>query len=1035
MRREKGMPGRLLLCVMLALVLAPVMTPVWAGDQGLQAWDRIVPTRFNRLTAADGMANGMATSVAQDSTGVMWFGTINGLVRYDGYRLQNFFNIKGDPASLPNNYVRALSPMAGGGLLIGGNDGQLARFDPATDSFQTLHLDGVPGFGEKIYAFAAAADGGVWVAYRRGLLYLDADKGVLRHEALTDADGKTLFDAAFSVLEDSAGDLWVGGDSGLAVRRHGERVFTAVHDSTPLGQALTRDAVWSLREGAQGRLWFGTVRMGGAWIERGSLAFHPVKGVSGADSLIRGRTVRDIAELSPDGPVWMATDGVGIIAADLDGASARQVSVDPSQPMSLSGDLVRALYRDRSGNLWAATQLGMSWTDLNPHAARALFASNKLAQGLADPNVAAVATDRHKRVWLGLGLGMIDVIDLDKSTIRHLRLPGRQAEREVQCLMVDQDGALLACSRGVTRIDPDSLAMTELAIPGFDQITLSVARLGEDLLLGTYSGLFRFSPRTGQLAHFQHDPKDPASLVNDEVREIEPMPDGSIWIGTIAGISVMKPGQPGFRNYRPVPNDPSGQLRNNVLSIKRDRLDRNWIGTQDAVGVADLQGGGGDLIFRLSDVGDWHPHVVPAALLQDAKDRVWVSSTDGIDIVDYADGTLTRSRPLGIRDGVYRRTHLPWSSAIGPNGELLFGALDGLTIIFPDQLQDAPPPAPLAVTGMLVNHQRRPSGTLPNPTRGLALAADQRSLTLEFALLDYTAPSETHYSYRLDGFDKDWVELSHPGQAEASYTNLPHGRYRLSLRAWSKGDPQPVAELSFPLTVAPFWYESALARIGGFLALLVAMWGIVRLRTGRHRRQEHALAGIVAQRTRELTEANRRLTEQAHTDPLTRLLNRRRFIELAEAERERARRLGHPFSVVLFDLDHFKAVNDTFGHHAGDQVLQAACAVIRDCMRSIDVVARYGGEELIALLPGTSADPALQLAERVGATLATQPIVGDGHEVRITTSAGVAEWLTSGESLESLLSRADAALYKAKAAGRNRALLAERCALSQQEVS
>lgn len=1035
MQREKGIPGRLLLGVLLALLLAPATGPVRAGDQGLQAWDRIVPTRFNRLTAADGMANGMVTSVTQDSTGVMWFGTINGLVRYDGYRLQNFFNIKGDPASLPNNYVRALSPLAGGGLLIGGNDGQLARFDPATDSFQTLHLDGVPGFGEKIYAFSAAADGGVWIAYRRGLLYLDAEKGVLRQETLADADGKPLFGSAFSVLEDSAGDLWVGGDNGLAVRRHGEKTFTRVTDSSPLGQTLTRDAVWALREGANGRLWFGTLRMGGAWIDRQSLAFHAVKGVSGADSLVRGRTVRDIAELSPDGPVWMATDGVGIIAADLDGTTAHQVSVDPSQPMSLSGDLVRALYRDRSGNLWAATQLGVSWTDLNPHAARALFASNKLARGLADPNVAAVATDRQKRVWLGLGLGMVDVIDLDKSEIHHLRLPGKQAEREVQCLMLDQDGAMLACSRGVTRIDPVTFAMTELSIPGFDLITLSVARQGDDLLIGSYSGLFRYSPKTGQLAHFQHDPKDPASLVNDEVREIEPMPDGSIWVGTIAGISVMTPGQPGFRNFRPVPNDPSGQLRNNVLSIKRDRLDRNWIGTQDAVGVADLSGGGGDLIFRLSDVGDWHPHVVPAALLQDAKDRIWVSSTDGIDIVEYADGKLTRARPLGIRDGVYRRTHLPWSSSIGPNGELLFGALDGLTIIFPDQLQDTPPPAPLSVTGMLVNHHRRPSGELPTPARGLSLAADQRSLTLEFALLDYTAPSETHYSYRLEGFDKDWVELSNPGQAEASYTNLPRGRYRLDLRAWSKGDPNPVAETSFPVKVAPFWYETALARVGAFLALLVAMWAIVRLRTARHRKQEHSLAGMVAQRTLELTEANRRLTELAHTDPLTRLLNRRRFIELAEIERERARRMGHPFSVVLFDLDHFKTINDTYGHHAGDQVLQAACAVIRECMRSIDVVARYGGEELIALLPGTAAEPALHLAERVGVTLAAHPILGDGHEVKITTSAGVAEWLPSGESLESLLSRADAALYRAKAEGRNRALLAERHTAPEQEAS
>jgi len=1016
---------------LLGAVLALALVPAWAGDKAVQAWDRIVPTRFNHLTAADGMANGMVTAVAQDSTGVMWFGTINGLVRYDGYRLQNFFNVKGDGASLPNNYVRALTPLANGALLIGGNDGQLARFDPATDSFHTLQMEGAPKFGEKIYALSKASDGGVWVAYRRGLLHVDPDKRTARHETLADAYGHALTVSAFSVLEDSAGDLWVGGDNVLAVRRKGETAFTPVTDPSP----LAHDGVWALREGANNRLWFGTLRSGGAWVDRTTLTVHGVPGTSGADSLTHGRTVRDIVELSPDGPVWMATDGVGIIAAPLDGGPARQISVDPSQPMSLSGDLVRALYRDRTGNLWAATQLGVSWTDLNPHAARALFASNKSPRGLADPNVAAVATDRRNRVWLGLGLGRVDVIDLDHAEIRHLTLPGRQAEREVQCLMLDEDGAMLAGSRGVTRIDPDSFAMTELSIPGFDQITLSVARQGEDLLLGTYTGLYRYSPKSGKLAHFQHDPKDPASLVNDEVREIVLMPDGSVWIGTIAGISVLKPGQPGFSNYRPVPDDPSGQLRNNVLSIKRDRLERNWIGTQDAVGLADLPPGGGDLIFRLSDVGDWHPHVVPAALLQDARDRIWLSSTDGIDIVEFADGKLTRSRPLGIRDGIYRRTHLPWSSAIGPYGELLFGALDGLTIIFPDQLKDAPPPAPLAVTGMLVNHKRRPSGELPTARNGLRLGADQRSLTLEFALLDYAAASETQYSYRLEGFDKDWVELPNPGQAEASYTNLPEGHYRLALRAWSKGAPSPVAETVFPVTVAPFWYETAAARAGAVLALLLAMGGVVRLRTARLHRREAGLAKMVAQRTLELTEANRKLTELAHTDPLTGLLNRRRFFELAEAERERARRMSHSFSVVLFDLDHFKSINDSHGHHVGDEVLKAACAVIRDCMRSIDIVARYGGEELVALLPGTPALAALQLAERVGTTLAAQPIDCGQCAVRVTTSSGIAEWRPSGESLESLLSRADDALYRAKENGRNRAVMGEPAPAASQEAS
>lgn len=1013
MLKEKRVLSRLLLVMVLALV----SMSAGAADQGLSAWDRIVPVRFNRLSAADGMANGMVTSVTQDAAGVMWFGTVNGLVRYDGYRLQNFFNAKGDATSLPNNYVRALVPLDRGGLLIGSNDGQLALFDPATDQFQTLHIDGLPQFGEKIYALAKAADGGVWVAYRRGLLHLDLDKGAVRRESIT---GST-----FSVLEDSAGDLWVGGDSGLSMRRKGESAFTRLPDSNPAGHELLSDAVWSLREGSQNRLWFGTLRAGAAWIDRTSLALHIVKGLSGPDSLTRGRTVRDIAELSPNGPVWLATDGVGIVAWSPDNDQAWQISVDPSQPMSLAGDLVRALYRDRIGNLWAATQLGVSWTDLNPHAARALFASNKAGRGLADPNVAAIATDHKKRVWLGLGLGMIDVLDLEKGSIQHLRLPGKQSEREVQCLMVDQDGAVLAGSRGVTRIDPESFAMTELAIPNFDLITLAVARQGDDLLLGSYSGLFRYSPKTGQLVQFKHDPKDPSSLVNDEVREIVPMPDGSLWIGTIAGISVLHPGQPGFRNYRPVPNDPSGQLRNNVLSIKRDRQNRNWIGTQDAVGVADLPEGGEDLIFRLSDVGDWHPHVIPAALLQDGRDRIWLSSTDGIDIVEFADGKTISSRPLGIRDGVYRRTHLAWSSAIGPNGELLFGALDGLTVIFPDQLRDASLPAPLEVTGLLVNHQRRPSGELPKPDHGLSLDSGSRSVTLEFALLDFTAPSETHYSYRLEGFDKDWVELNNPGQAEATYTNLPQGHYRFALRAWNKGASQPVAETAFPVTVAPWWYETWWARFGAVLALLAATAGIVRLRTARLLRQERKLAALVESRTQELTEANRRLTELAHTDPLTELLNRRRFVELAEAERERSARHNHRFAVILFDLDHFKAVNDSYGHHNGDLVLRTACAVIRDCMRSIDLVARFGGEEMVALLPETGADGALQIAERVGTTLSRNPITCGEHSVTITVSSGIAEWRGREESLEALLARADDALYLAKRNGRDRAVLSE----------
>jgi diguanylate cyclase (GGDEF)-like protein len=163
----------------------------------------------------------------------------------------------------------------------------------------------------------------------------------------------------------------------------------------------------------------------------------------------------------------------------------------------------------------------------------------------------------------------------------------------------------------------------------------------------------------------------------------------------------------------------------------------------------------------------------------------------------------------------------------------------------------------------------------------------------------------------------------------------------------------------------------------------------------------------------------------ATTDPLTGVHNRRMFSELAESELSRARRADTPASVLAFDLDRFKLVNDMHGHLAGDKVLVAFAALVRRCLRAEDLLARHGGEEFIALLPDTTEAEAITLAERIRRKLADTTLRVVGKNVRITVSIGV----TAGHgaclpSLETLLARADTALYCAKAQGRNRVLTA-----------
>ena len=201
-----------------------------------------------------------------------------------------------------------------------------------------------------------------------------------------------------------------------------------------------------------------------------------------------------------------------------------------------------------------------------------------------------------------------------------------------------------------------------------------------------------------------------------------------------------------------------------------------------------------------------------------------------------------------------------------------------------------------------------------------------------------------------------------------------------------------------------------------------------------------ALTGAQFTRLREqLSEKNKQLTvllernkELASHDELTGTFNRRHLMQMLDEERERASRAAQPFAVALFDLDHFKAINDSFGHAAGDTVLKHFCTTARDTMRATDRFARYGGEEFVLLMPvGTVAEAASLATERIRAAIAAQDwsAVLGGRELGVTVSAGIACWHV-GESLESVLARADVALYQAKSRGRNQWVVAEGAAAS-----
>lgn len=1005
------MSGRLgrrwLLAALALLLVAPAVAAT--PPAGADPWSAFDTPWFSHVGTRDGLPHSVTTAVVQDRRGMIWIGTMGGLVRYDGYHMVRYGARGDDGAELPDSYVRCLLALPGGGVLVGTNAGGLARFEPRSGHFH-LYPVGPGGTSDrKIYDLALDPAGGAWLATDHGIDHLD-----LAHDTISRVTTSAAMAARnFSVMEDRAGDLWVGNDHGLFVRRAGHHGFVRPRPHDAVAARVIDDQVWALYQDRQDRIWAGSGQAGAAYRGRDG-HWHAVPHFSGYVRGARRPTVRALLQVD-DGSIWIGTDGAGIIAYRPGDTQVRRIDHDPARMSSLPGDSVRALLEDASGNRWAATDVGVARSDARARTAFTVQASPLHQRALASPNVHAVFVDSHGRVWLGLGTGHVDMIDPGNDSIRHLHMTGAQARRNVQAFAEAADGGIWVGGQGVRHIDPRRPDAAATVLPALDnRPVLSLLRTGPYLLIGTYEGVYRYDRRNGTVTHFHHRRGDPGSLASDTVRQIVRIGD-QIWYATTDGISIAADAAAdgGFRQLRHRPNDPGSLPQDYVGGIVRGADGRIWVSTFGGLAVLDHYRPGAALHFRTIGRAQGLDSSKINAVVLDRHGNPWVSMSNGIARID---ARRDRADNLGIRDGQHISGYISIAAA-SSHGDLLFGGLGGLTVVRPDIRSDGGPPPRLAITQAVINGRALPQATLPRDGQPIDIGRSGRSLRLDFALLDYRAPTETAYSFRMAGFDPAWTDIPRGTPPAAIYSNLPHGHYMLELRAATSGMHPRVVTARFPVTVRPLWFETLPFRLAVAALVLAAVLGLVHLRTLYLRRQAQRLQELVDARTRDLQAANRRLDQLAGTDSLTGLYNRRRFLELAGRMRKHARP-GHA-CMALLDLDRFKRVNDTYGHLAGDAVIRTAAEVLRTHCSQNTLVARFGGEELVACLPDITLEEAMATIERVRATLAREPVVHRRSQIRVTASIGVAA-LREGESLEQWLSRADDALYLAKRNGRNR---------------
>ncbi len=934
---------------------------------GALAQERPGLISFRRVPIPDDVPAHLCSAIAQDARGFLWFGTQGGLVRYDGSEWRVFKANANDPASLPGNYVRALLAARDGRLWVGTFSGGLSVFDPKSETFTRFKVayDRVEGLAED-------GSGRIWIATTAGLDRLDPRTRKLDHFRHDANDAASIADDRVrGLLVDRRGTLWVGTRDGLQ-RWLGEgRGFARVAPEVA-GQYVIR-----LYEDRRGSLWIGTEEHGAAVLGRDGTLHRIAPRPADPDGLSH-YWVYGFAE-SIDDEMWIATFGGGVDVVDTRTLRViDRLKTDRSLPDTIGADRVGAVFRDRTGLMWVGTWgEGIARHDPRTRAFRSLRFG---------PAVRAMEM-RDGTIWVGTNGDGIDVLDRELRRIGGHR-PGANGltDGAITCLAQSNDGTIWVATLNsmLHRLRPGATRfelVPAARLPGGPIRAMTFDREGA-LWIGAAEGMARIDPNALTSRVYKQWPG--AGKSSPAIEAIAIDASGTVWAGSDNGLYAFDPRTESAQRIAK-PEIPENWVPD--LMLAHDGA--LWIGTSGGAAIG--------LMGPIRPIGPISP---AEALIEDGEGAVWIGPRLRI--------RGREIRELGAADGVAFRNFFIASRSRMRDGRLLFGSPEGLLVVDPRRIPPRRGDAPIAAASLQVEGKPR---SVLSP---LTLSARERSFALDVASLDFAAP-RAPIRYRLEGLDDEWGST----QRSIHYSRLPPGHYVLRVVNGTR-------ELRLPVTVEPAWYQTWLFRALAGIATLALLYAAYRLRVRRLRARERELEQLVAARTKQLETAYAQIEETSLTDPLTGLRNRRFLEQSIGADLDLSARGHGDLVVLLIDLDHFKSVNDTYGHAAGDAVLAELARLLQQTFRSSDYVVRWGGEEFLIVIRFVDRATAGELAEKIRAAVAAHPFpLPDGTILTRTCSIGFSSWPQQGMSWEHVIDRADAALYAAKRGGRNAAVGAE----------
>ncbi len=827
------------------------------------------PVRFNHLTVKDGLTMNAVHSILEDSQGFMWFGTRFGLNRYDGSDVKTFLHDPLNEKSIPGTYVSALCEDAENVMWVGTTTGGFSRYDRDLENFTNFaHNPENPNsvVSNKITCLFPDSRGALWIGTQEGLSkYVPSTGEFTSFHHDPDKEQSLAQDRILCIAETPGGRLWVGMENGAATT-------ISLDDYSMYRKVLVRPSTsisitTMLADSVDECLWIGRFGLGvHRWDyneDKFEYIYDPTLPVSPVDG------VHSISK-DGDGSLWFSSAG-GLANYNHETKNFTNYYHDANDPGSLGDNLLYATLVDRQGILWVTSEAaGVSYYD------RDLIRfqlgqsdANNINSIRANP-VWSISQDPVGNIWFGTIEGGTSVMDANTGEFTHYNSKETLGKTEwwsrdyIARVRSDRNHKIWigTFSCGLFTLDYPTQTLNhyrnrENEPNSFsDKTTRDILETSDgNIWIATESqGLEHYDEATDAFEHFTHDPDDPQSLSSNFTYCLLEDKAGYIWIGTSdGGLNQFDRTSGIFKRFMVDRNSSNSITSNGIVTLYEDDSQALWIGTS---------GGGLNKLnkerTKISTL-DLHSSLANTSIygiLQDDHHFLWLSSNQGL-LKAHPDTGLVNRYTLsdGVQESFYFQSCLE-----ATDGQMYFGGGDGYNVFYPDSIKNNQYIPPVVLTELAINYDDVSIGEARDgrvilkksitQTKQLELSYRDKVISFKFAALNFSASYKNHYSYKLVGYDEDWIDAHNNPQAQ--YMNIPAGDYTFKVRGSNNDGAWNLEGTSIDISIAPPFWKTWWFKTLGIVSLLGLMLVYIQLRTYRLIAQRDKLEALVRERTAQL---------------------------------------------------------------------------------------------------------------------------------------------------------------------------------------